>query len=390
MMPPFAGFAAASVVATKLAHGCPFGLTSPDMAKLTKTTKKAKPVAVKTVTVSAPIPLLRELRALIADAKQHVARSVNSTLVQLYWQVGHRIHTHILKEKRADYGKQIFYTLSRKLTDEFGPGYSQANLFHMARFAEVFPDREIVHALCEQLGWSHFRQIIYLKEPLQREFYAEMCRVETWSTRTLAVKIQGMLFERTGISRKPAELAKQELKRLREEDRMTPDLTFRDPYLLDFLGLKDTFSEKDMETAILRELQRFLVELGTDFAFIARQKRIVIANNDHYIDLLFFHRRLRRLVVIDLKLGAFQPGDKGQMELYLRWLAKHEQQPHEEAPIGLILCAEKSAEYVELLELEKTGIRVAEYLTELPPQKVLKRKLHDAIRLASESIGDRP
>ena len=360
------------------------------MAKLTKPMTKAKTVAVKAVAVIAPAPLLRELRALIADARQHVARSVDSALVQLYWQVGDRIRTHVLKEKRADYGKQIVHAVSEQLSAEFGTGFGRTNLFNMVRFAEVFPDREIVHALCGQLGWSHFRQIIYLKEPLQREFYAEMCRVETWSTRTLAAKIQGMLFERTGISRKPAELAKQELKKLREEDRMTPDLTFRDPYLLDFLGLKDTFSEKDMETAILRELQRFLVELGTDFAFIARQKRIVIADNDHYIDLLFFHRRLRRLVVIDLKLGAFQPGDKGQMELYLRWLAKHEQQPHEEAPIGLILCAEKAAEYVELLELEKTGIRVAEYLTELPPQKVLKRKLHDAIRLAGESLGDRP
>ncbi|MDQ3624835.1 MAG: PDDEXK nuclease domain-containing protein, partial [Verrucomicrobiota bacterium] len=317
------------------------------MAKSKKLTPKVTREADKTVVAAAPTSLLGELRTLIAEARQRVARSVDSALVHLYWEIGHRIRTHILKEKRADYGKQIFYTLSRKLTEEFGRGFSQPNLFHMARFAEVFADRQVVQALCGQLGWSHFRQIIYLKEPLQRDFYAEMCRVETWSTRTLAAKIQGMLFERTAISRKPALLAKQELKRLREEDHLTPDLTFRDPYLLDFLGLKDTFSERDLETAILRELQGFLVELGTDFAFIARQKRIVIAEKDHYIDLLFFHRRLRRLVVIDLKLGAFQPADKGQMELYLRWLAKHEQQPHEEAPLGLILCAEKSAEYVE-------------------------------------------
>jgi len=202
-----------------------------------------------------------------------------------------------------------------------------------------------------------------------------------------ADKIQGMLYERTAISRKPAQLAKQELKQLREEDRITPDLIFRDPYLLDFLGLKDTYSEKDIETAILRELERFLVELGTHFAFVARQKRITIDNQDYYIDLLFYHRGLRRLVAIDLKLGKFQAADKGQMELYLRWLAKHEQQPHEESPLGLILCAEKSTEHVELLELERTGIRVAEYLTELPAQKVLQRKLHDAIRLARKSLS---
>ena len=323
---------------------------------------------------------------MISEARERIGQVVNSGMVVLYWNIGRRIRRDILGEKKAEYGKQIFYTLSRKLAAEFGPGYSQANLFHMARFAEVFPDEEIVHTLCRKLAWSHFRQLIYLKEPLQREFYAEMCRLERWSTRALGEKIQGMLYERTAISRKPAELAKQELARLRKEDRMTPDLVFRDPYVLDFLGLKDTFSERDIETAILRELQRFLVELGTDFAFIARQKRITIANDDHYIDLLFFHRRLRRLVVIDLKLGKFQAADKGQMELYLRWLAKHEQQPHEEAPLGLILCAEKSAEYVELLELEKTSIRVAEYLTELPPQKLLQRKLHDAVRLAGESL----
>ena len=159
--------------------------------------------------------------------------------------------------------------------------------------------------------------------------------------------------------------------------------------MLDFLGLKDTFSENDIETAILRELERFLVELGTDFAFVARQKRITIDNQDYYIDLLFFHRRLRRLVVIDLKLGKFQAADKGQMELYLRWLANYERQPNEESPLGLILCAEKSTEHVELLELERTGIRVAKYLTELPPQKVLQRQLHDAIRLARESLAVR-
>jgi predicted nuclease of restriction endonuclease-like (RecB) superfamily len=194
-------------------------------------------------------------------------------------------------------------------------------------------------------------------------------------------------YERTAISRKPAQLAKQELKQLLDEDRITPDLIFRDPYLLDFLGLKDTFSEKDIETAILRELERFLVELGTHFAFVARQKRITIDNQDYYIDLLFFHRGLRRLIVVDLKLGKFQAAYKGQMELYLRWLAKYEQQPNEESPLGLILCAEKSTEHVELLELERTGIRVAEYLTELPPQKLLQRQLHDAIRLAREALG---
>jgi predicted nuclease of restriction endonuclease-like (RecB) superfamily len=196
-----------------------------------------------------------------------------------------------------------------------------------------------------------------------------MCRLERWSARALADKIQGMLYERTAISRRPEALAEQALKQLRDEDRVAPNLVFRDPYILDFLGLKDTYSEKDLEAAILRELEHFLIELGSDFAFIARQKRITIDNDDYYIDLLFYHRRLRRLVALDLKLGKFQAADKGQMELYLRWLAKHKQQPHEETPIGLILCAEKSAENVELLELEKTGIRVAQYFDRVAAAK---------------------
>jgi predicted nuclease of restriction endonuclease-like (RecB) superfamily len=359
----------------------------PPMPKPIKQRPARTPAATKAPSAAPSAELLGDLRALIGGARQQVAQAVNSTLVLLYWQVGDRIRREILREKRARYGEEIFSTLSRKLAAEFGSGFSQQNLFRMTRFAEVFPDSEVVAILSRQLGWSHFVEIIPLKKPLQRDFYAEMCRIERWSVRRLREKIGGLLFERTAISRKPAELARQELQKLRKDDQVTPDLVFRDPYLLDFLGLADTFSERDMETAILRELQRFLVELGTDFAFIARQKRITIANDDHYMDLLFFHRRLRRLVVIDLKLGKFQAADKGQMELYLRWLAKHEQQPHEEAPLGLILCAEKSSEYVELLELEKTGIRVAEYLTELPPQKLLQRKLHDAVRIASESLG---
>ena len=359
-----------------------------DMAKSTKLVRRGrKSPASGTLASMAPAQLLNDVRELINNSRQRVAQAVNAALVLLYWQIGQRIRVEILKQKRADYGERIVHALSAQLVADFGRGFGKRNLFNMVRFAEVFPDRQIVHALSGQLSWTHLRQIIYLKEQLQREFYAEMCRVERWSTRKLADKIQGMLYKRTAISRKPAQLAKRELEQLRDADRITPDLIFRDPYLLDFLGLKDTYSEKDIETAILRELEHFLVELGTHFAFVARQKRITIDNQDYYIDLLFYHRGLRRLVAIDLKLGKFQAADKGQMELYLRWLAKHEQQPQEESPLGLILCAEKSAEHVELLELERTGIRVAEYLTELPPQKVLQRKLHDAIRLARESLS---
>src|SRR6185295_16083287 len=210
--------------------------------------------------------------------------------------------------------------------------------------AEAFPDREIVASLTRQLSWSHFVAILPLKRPLQREFYAEMCRVEGWSVRTLRAKIDGMLYERTALSKKPDKLIRQELDSLREEDKLTPDLVFKDPYFLDFLGLRDTYSEKDLESAILREIERFLLEMGAGFAFVERQKRIVIDDEDFYLDLLLYHRRLRRLVLVELKLGAFKAGDFGQTTLYLRWLDRHERQPGEESPMGLILCAGKSAE----------------------------------------------
>ena len=333
-------------------------------------------------------PLLKDVRELILTAREGVARSVNAGLVALCWQVGQRIRKDILREKRAEYGAEIVATLSRQLSAEFGTGYDAKSLARMVQFAEVFPDAEIVATLSRQLGWSHFKEILPMKDNLQRDFYAEMCRIERWSVRKLREKIGGMLFERTALSKKPAKLAAQELQKLRAEDQLTPDLVFRDPYFLDFLGLKGAFHEKDLEAAIIRDLEAFLVELGGDFAFLARQKRIVVDGEDFYLDLLFYHRRLRRLVAIDLKLGRFMPADLGQMEFYLRWLKKHEMRPGEEEPLGLILCAEKSDERVEVFELESRGIRIAEYLTELPPRDLLAKKLHDAVRLASERIGE--
>jgi predicted nuclease of restriction endonuclease-like (RecB) superfamily len=237
------------------------------------------------------------------------------------------------------------------------------------------------------LTWTHFVALIPIKDVLAREFYAQMCRIERWSVRALRSRIDSMLFERTALSRKPAKLAEQELKALREDDQITPDLVFRDPYVLDFLGLADTYSEKDLEAAILREIESFLLELGAGFAFVARQKRITLDGDDYYIDLLFYHRRLRRLVVIELKLGEFKPADTGQVELYLRWLDRHERQAGEEAPLALILCAGAKRETVEYLDLGRSGIHVAEYLTELPPRELLARRLHEAVARARARLG---
>jgi len=333
--------------------------------------------------------LLEDVRGLIESAKSRFAQTANAALVTLYWNIGKRIKTDILGNERAQYGGEIVHALSAELTAEYGRGFSEKNLRRMIQFAEVFPDKQIVVSLTRQLSWTHFVALIPMKDPLQREFYADMCRVERWSVRALREKINGMLYERTAISRKPAQLAKQELDSQRDCDLMTPDLVFRDPYLLDFLGLADTYSERDLESAILKELERFLLELGTDFSFVARQKRITIDNEDYYLDLLFYHRGMHCLVAIELKLGKFQAADKGQMELYLRWLDKYEKREREEMPLGLILCADKSYEHVELLRLEEGGMYVAEYLTELPPRRMLEAKLHEAIRLAREQIAVR-
>ena len=273
------------------------------------------------------------------------------------------------------------------MESEFGRGFGEKNLHRMLQFAEVFPDEKIVAALGRQLGWTHFKSLIPIEDPLKRGFYTEMCRIEGWSTRALDRKIQSMLFERTALSQKPKKLAEMELKALREEDKLTPDLVFRDPYLLDFLGLRDVYAEKDMEAAILREMEAFILELGVGFAFLERQKRIIVDGIDHYLDLLFFHRNLRRLVAIELKIGSFQPGDKGQMELYLSWLNRYERKEGEESPIGLILCAGKRRETIELLNMDKSGIKVSSYWTEALPKADLERKLHEAVKLARATLS---
>ncbi len=344
---------------------------------------KAKTPAAKGRSASAPAdPLLADLRGLIARAREQVAQTVNAGLTLLYWHIGTRIRRDVLQERRAEYGAGIVSAVGRQLEAEFGRGYGEKNLRHMMRFAEAFPSEAIVSALIRQLSWTHFVKVIYLDDPLKRDFYAEMCRIERWSTRTLDQKIGSLLFERTALSRKPAKLAEQELKALREEDKLTPEMVFRDPYFLGFLGLKDTYAEKDIEAAILREMEAFILELGVGFAFLERQKRMTVDGVDHYLDLLFYHRNLRRLVAVELKLGDFKPGDKGQMELYLGWLDRYERREGEESPIGLILCAGKRHETVELLNLERSGIQVSSYWTEALPKAEMERKLHEAVRHA--------
>ena len=352
-------------------------------------TTKPKAIAKRAPKSLLPKTLLGDLRTLIEQARGFVAQAINSGMVMLYWQIGERLRKEILGEERAEYGKQIVATMSQQLTAEYGRGFSRSNLFSMLQLVESYPNKQIVQTLSGQLSWSHFLEIIKIDEPLKRDFYAEMCRYERWSVRTLRDKIGGQLYLRTAIAKKPDAVIQMELDKLRNEDLMTPDLVFRDPYVLDFLELTDSYSEKDLETAILREIERFILELGTDFAFIARQKRITIGRTDYYLDLLFFHRGLRCIMALELKLRAFQPADKGQMELYLRWLDKYERREGENAPLGLILCSEKNREVVEMLQLDQSGMRVAEYLTDLPPQSVFEAKLREIVRHAKEQFAAR-
>ncbi len=331
--------------------------------------------------------LLSEISQLIDAAKQRTAVAINAEITLLYWQVGNRIQTEVLQGQRAEYGKQVIIALSKKLTQAYGRGWSERQLNYCILIAEVFPNREILHTLCAELSWSHLKLIIGIENPLKRDFYIEIAKLERWSVRQLQERINSMLFERTALSRKPEDTIRHDLEQLRHTQQVSPNLLLKDPYILDFLDLNDRYLEKDLEDAILRDIEQFLLELGAGFTFIARQKRIQIDNDDFYIDLLFYNRKLKRLVAIELKLGNFQAEYKGQMELYLRWLAKYEQERDEQPPLGIILCAGKKQEQIELLELDKSGIHVAEYLTVLPPKELLQAKLQESITAARRRLS---
>ena len=330
--------------------------------------------------------LLKDLRRIIDAARSHVAATANYELTAMYWHIGNRINNEVLGNERAEYGKQIVSQVAIQLQEEYGTkGFEERTIRRMMQFAQMFPDFQIVSPLVSKLSWTHFLIVMPLKDELQREFYLTMAANERWSKRTLQAKIDGMLFERTAIATKPEELIKQELANLRETDTMSPDLVFKSPYFLEFTGLKGMYSEKSLEDSLVAHLEQFIMELGCGFTFVERQKRMIIDGEDFYLDLLFYHRKLHRLIAIDLKLGKFKAQYKGQMELYLRWLEKYEMQSGEESPLGLLLCTEGNEEQIELLQLDKTGIRVAQYLTELPSKEILLRQLQKSLEAAKEN-----
>lgn len=320
--------------------------------------------------------LLSDLVNIIEKTRNQVVSHVNSSLTLLFWHVGKRILTQKLRNTRAEYGKQIVVKVSQELVPKFGRNYEEKNLRRMIQFADKFPNHENVVTLSRYLSWSHFLVLIPLKTNTARDFYGNLAFENSYGVRELRKQIEKKTYERTekaDIQLHGSESLKQGI--------------FKDPYFLDFLELKDGYLEDDLESAILNELELFILELGNGFTFVERQKRLIIDGDDYNLDLLFYHRKLRRLIVIELKIDKFKAKYKGQMELYLRWLDKHEKQKGEETPIGLILCAEASKEQIELLEMHKDGIMVAEYWTELPPKAILETKLHDTLIEAKERLS---
>ena len=321
------------------------------------------------------LPLYQELSTLVEGGKQKIATRVNSGMILTFWQIGKKINEHILNNERADYSKQIVSTASTQLEKQFGRNFTLRNVRRMIQFAKQFEDIETIFELSQRLSWSHFIELLPLKNQTMRNFYAEKIAEESWSVQFTRQQIERKVFERNQIAALQLNESSPQLKH-----------TFKDPYFLDFLGLKEGYLEYDLETAILKELELFILELGKGFAFVERQKRMIIDDEDFYLDLLFYHRKLKRLVAIELKIGKFKAAHKGQMELYLKWLTKYEKQEGENNPIGLILCAETRNEQVELLEMGKGGILVAEYWTELPSKNELERKLHTALLEAKDRV----
>lgn len=331
--------------------------------------------------------LIIDLRQIVEQCRNRVAVNVNSELTMMYWHIGERINRDVLGSHRAEYGKQIVSTVSAQLQEEFNSkGFAKRNIHRMMQFAQQFPDIKIVTTLSTQMTWSHVVEVLSLPDDIQREFYLTLAASERWSVRRMRKEIDGMLYERTAISSKPDELIKQELIKLREEQTLSPDLVFKSPYFLEFTGLKGMYSEKSLEDSLVAHLEQFIIELGNGFSFVARQKRMIIDGEDFYLDLLFYHRRLHRLIAIDLKLGRFKAQYKGQMELYLRWLEKNEMEQGEETPLGLLLCTEGSEEQIELLQLDKSGIKVAQYLTELPSREVLRLQIQKSLAAAKQRL----
>jgi predicted nuclease of restriction endonuclease-like (RecB) superfamily len=338
---------------------------------------KKKPIS-KPIKPLDETALFSQISNIIENRKHRAGTYANQEITLMYWEIGRYIRLNVLNNERADYGKQIVKTLATQLVNKNGKSFELRNLRRMVQFAEIFPDIKIVSATATQLSWSHFVEILPLKTEEARTFYATDAANRSYSAKELRNQIARKAYERQ-------EIANTQL----SEKSAVPFNVFKDPYLLDTLGLKENFLEADLEKAILTEVEAFILEFGHGFTFVERQKRMIIDNEDIVLDLLFYHRILKRLVAVELKLGTFKAAYKGQMELYLKWLNKYERHDGEEAPIGIILCSTATREKIELLELDKAGIAVSEYWTHLPPKADFEQKIKEILIEAKERLERR-
>ncbi len=333
-----------------------------------------KKVDGKVITV-AEDALLIKIAEIIESRKYRAGAYANREVTLMYWEIGRYINTNVLGNKRAEYGKNIVSELATQLVFNYGKSFDMQNLRRMMRFAEKFSDIEIVSELATQLSWTHFTELLTIETDDARLYYANDAAKRHLGTKELRRQISRKTYERQEIAN--AGLS---------ESTILPFNVFKDPYLLDTLGLKDNYLEADLEKAILSGLEAFILEFGHGFTFVERQKRMTIDGDDFALDLLFYHRILKRLVAVELKIGRFKPQYKGQMELYLKWLNKYERTEGEESPIGIILCTTASREQVELLELDKSGIAVAEYWTAFPPKAEFEKKIQEILDEANERL----
>ncbi|MCU0434017.1 MAG: PDDEXK nuclease domain-containing protein [Bacteroidia bacterium] len=327
--------------------------------------------------------LLPGIAQIIEQARSRAAIFLNAETTLMYWGIGNFINRNLKENNRTEYGSQILVTLSQELTKQFGKGFTYSALTRMCKVATVFEEKNIA-TLSQHFSWSHLIELSLIDDEVKRDYYMLMSAEGNWSIRRLKEEIDKMLFERTAIARKTQAEISTQLNAHKKQQINHPDLYFKNTYILDFLNLPQNHSESELEDALVGKMEQFILELGDGFAFIERQKRISIDGEDYYLDLLFYHRKLKRLIAIDLKLGKFKAAYKGQMELYLRWLEKYELMDGEEKPIGLLLCGEGNSEHIELLMINEPTIKVAQYLTELPEKKWLAEKFRRAVELAKQ------
>ena len=350
--------------------------------------------------------LIGDISSLLESARRTSARAVNTILTAAYWEIGRRIIEYEQSgEERAEYGHQLLKNLSYDLTKNFGRGFSADNLESMRLFYLTYSLIEISETVSRKfdleksetssrklndeffserfpLPWSHYVMLVRrIKEDDIRKFYESEALRSGWSVRQLDRQISSQFYERTLLSKNKSVMLKKGEKPL-PEDIVTPEEEIKDPFILEFLGLKDEYSENDLEEALISHLENFLLELGSDFAFIGRQKRLRIGNEWYRIDLLFFHRKLKCLVIIDLKVGKFTHADAGQMHLYLNYAKENWTNKDENPPVGLILCAEKDnavAKYA--LEGLPNKVLAAEYKLVLPNVRLLTREIEQTRKI---------